>query len=279
MHIRCWGSRGSIAVSGREYLKYGGDTTCMEIRTESGDIIVVDAGTGIRRLGSLLAAERHKRIHLIFTHAHLDHIYGFPFFKPLFLPDVEIFMYRCPFNTNFGKSVLAAFMAAPYFPIPYAKIQARMVYPEACPEKFSIGSVAIDPITMNHPNGGSGYKFTENGKAFVFLTDNELGFQHQNNVSFQDYVDFSRGADLLIHDGEYTPDEYKTVRGWGHSTYMDAVKLAAAAEVEQLGLFHINQERTDAQMDAIVERAGRSLADQGAHIECTGVCTGMTFTL
>jgi phosphoribosyl 1,2-cyclic phosphodiesterase len=279
MYIKCWGSRGSIAVSGAEYLKYGGDTTCMEIRTQSGDIIVVDAGTGIRRLGSLLTAERHKRIHLIFTHAHLDHICGFPFFNPLFQPEVEIRMYRCPFNTNFGKAVLSSFMAAPYFPIPYSKIRAQMVYPDACPRRFQIGSVTIDPIGMNHPNGGSGYKFTENGKSFVFLTDNELGFQHQKKISFQDYVDFARHVDLLIHDGEYTPEEYTMVRGWGHSTYTDAVKLAVAADVKQLGIFHANQERTDREMDDIAKRAKKILIDQGSAIECTAVSAGMTFNL
>jgi ribonuclease BN (tRNA processing enzyme) len=119
----------------------------------------------------------------------------------------------------------------------------------------------------------------EDGKSFVFLTDNELGFIHSGGRTFQEYVDFAAGADLLIHDSEYTPEEYQTFIEWGHSVYTDVLKLAQEASVKKLGLFHINQERTDDQMDAMVNTCRQHLADRGLKIECVGVASDMTFKL
>lgn len=203
MIIKCWGSRGSIPVSGKEYIKYGGDTTCIEIRTKSDDIIIVDAGTGIRRLGSKLIDENRYKYNLIFTHSHWDHLMGFPFFKPLYEKQAEFMMYRCPFHSKFVETILSRIMTPPSFPIRYSEISAKMEYVEAFTSAFEIGSVTITPIPISHPDKGSGYKFTEDGKSFVFLTDNELGFIHPGGLSYKDYMEFSEGVDLLIHDAEY----------------------------------------------------------------------------
>ena len=178
MLIRCWGSRGSIPVSGESYLKYGGDTTCLEIQAQSGDIIVVDAGTGIRRYGNLAAGNGPSKYNFIFTHAHWDHIMGFPFFKPLYFDRNHIHLHSCPFDRHFVEKILSKVMADPYFPVAYADIRAGITYEPVCRREFQIGSVSIRPIAISHPNSGSGYKFVENGKSFVFLTDNELGFTH-----------------------------------------------------------------------------------------------------
>ncbi len=279
MIITCWGSRGSIPVSGKEYLKYGGDTTSLEIRTNSGDIITVDAGTGIRRLGNKLAEENAHNVHFLFTHAHWDHLMGFPFFKPLYFERAHFHMHGCPFHTQFVETILSTVMAPPNFPVKYDDVKAQMKYEKACPREFNIGSIQITPIPISHPNGGSGYKFEEDGKSFVFLTDNELGYIHSGGRPFEDYVSFCTGADLLIHDSEYTPDEYQTYIEWGHSVYTDVLKLAQAANVKKLGLFHINQERTDNQMDDMVDTCRQYLTDQGLNIECTGVASDMTFEL
>jgi phosphoribosyl 1,2-cyclic phosphodiesterase len=197
---KCWGSRGSIPVSGKEYLKYGGDTTCLEIRTKSNDIIIIDAGTGIRRLGNLLIKENQNKYHFIFTHTHWDHVMGFPYFKPLYSNHTEFRMHRCPFHSQLVKDIISNIMAPPHFPVKYSDIKAELFYEEACPMEFEIGSVKVVPIAISHPNGGSGYKFIEDGKSFVFLTDNELGFIHPGGLAYKDYVKFSLGADLLIHD-------------------------------------------------------------------------------
>ncbi|MGD8293475.1 MAG: MBL fold metallo-hydrolase [Desulfobacterales bacterium] len=279
MIIKIWGSRGSIPVSGKEYFKYGGDTTCLEIRTKSGDIIIVDAGTGIRRLGNQLATEDCRDFNFIFTHAHWDHLMGFPFFKPLYSNRTRIRMHRCPYHSKFVETILSRLMAPPNFPVKYADITAQLSYLDDCPMVFQIGSVNIETVALSHPNGGSGYKFTEEGSRFVFLTDNELGYIHPGGLTFGDYLKFTRGADLLLHDAEYTPREYKTYIDWGHSVYTDALDLAQKAGVKKLGLFHLNQERTDRQMDRIVKDCRERNAAKGLQLDCIGVASDMVFEL
>jgi phosphoribosyl 1,2-cyclic phosphodiesterase len=268
MYIKCWGSRGSIPVSGEEYTKYGGDTTCLEIRTKNDEIIIIDAGTGIRRLGNQLIAEKRFKYHLIFTHAHWDHLMGFPFFKPIYLKKTEIKVYRCPFQGQYVEKMIAKVLSPPNFPVKYADISATIIYEDGCPASFDIGSVNITPIRLSHPNGGNGYKFIEDGKTFVFLTDNELGYVHPMGLDNESYMKFSSGADLLIHDAEYTPKEYETFVEWGHSSYSQALDLAENAEVGKLGLFHLNQERNDKEMDEIVEKCRHIISDKRLKLEC-----------
>jgi ribonuclease BN (tRNA processing enzyme) len=251
----------------------------VEILTKSGDTIVVDAGTGIRRLGNKLAEEKCFDLNFIFTHAHWDHLMGFPFFKPLYFKRSTIRMHGCPFHSKFVETILSRVMAPPNFPIKYSDITAQMFYPDACPTEFDIGSVSVVPIALSHPNGGSGYKFIEDGKTFVFLTDNELGHIHPGGLAFNDYLEFSGGADLLIHDAEFTPAEYNTYIDWGHSVYTDALDLALKAEVKKLGLFHLNQERTDEEMDKIVTHCRDLINARDLDLECVGVSAEMEFEL
>jgi len=279
MIIRCWGSRGSIPVSGREYIKYGGDTTCLEIRTQSDDIIIVDAGTGIRRLGNELIKESRYQYNFILTHGHWDHLMGFPFFKPLFLEHPEIRMHRGPFHKKFMESMFSKVMAPPNFPVRFSDLKAKIVYEEGTPEKFQIGSVTVIPIQISHPNTGKGYKFIEDGKTFVFLTDNELGFVHPGGLPSIDYLKFCEGADLLLHDAEYTPQEYKLLIEWGHSSYLDVLELAFKAGVKKLGLFHLNQERTDEEVDEMVQACHKIIFESGQKMECFAVGSDMVFEL
>ncbi|NOY68342.1 MAG: MBL fold metallo-hydrolase [Deltaproteobacteria bacterium] len=271
MYIKCWGSRGSIPVSGRQYLKYGGDTTCLEIRTNSNDLIIVDAGTGIRRLGNQLIKEDRHVFNFIFTHSHWDHLMGFPFFKPLYRKESEILMHRCPFPGKYVESIVTKLMRPPHFPVRYSDLTATVIYRKGCPEAFDIGSVRITPIPLSHPNGGCGYRFEEDGKVFIFLTDNELGYIHPGGLRFYNYISICKEADLLIHDAEYLPEEYKSSIEWGHSTYTDALKLALEADVKSLGLFHLNQERTDEEVDEMVGHCRRLIEDEGRDLECFAV--------
>src|SRR4030042_5640084 len=151
MLIRCWGARGSITVSGQEYLKYGGDTTCIEIRTHEDEIIIIDAGSGIRKLGNSLLAEGRHRYHMIFTHSHWDHILGFPFFKPIYHKETSIHMCGCPFNPESVKEMIAKVMTSPNFPVDYNSVQARISYQECCRSTFAVHSLTIDPIPASHP--------------------------------------------------------------------------------------------------------------------------------
>jgi phosphoribosyl 1,2-cyclic phosphodiesterase len=251
----------------------------VEIRTRSGDIIIIDAGTGIRRLGNQLVEKQRFDLNFIFTHAHWDHIMGFPFFRPLYIEKSTIRLHRCPFHYKFVESILPTVMAPPNFPIQHTDITAQMSYSEACPLEFEIGSVNVVPVALSHPNGGSGYKLIEDGKTFVFLTDNELGHVHPGGLAFEGYLEFCSGADLLIHDAEYTPEEYGTYLDWGHSDYTATLDLAQKAAVKKLGLFHLNQERTDKEMDQIVNDCRRRIAANGSNLDCVGVAGDMVFEL
>jgi phosphoribosyl 1,2-cyclic phosphodiesterase len=279
MIIRCWGARGSIPVSGEEYIKYGGDTTCLEIRTKDDEIIVIDAGSGIRRLGHRLISEKRFNYTMIFTHAHWDHIMGFPFFNPIYFKKTRITMFGCPFAQTSIKHMISKIMAPPNFPVDFEKIRADIDYHESCSRQFSIKSMTITPIPLNHPNQGLGYKFVEDGKSFVFLTDNELTFEHSGGTDFQEYRDFAAYSDLLIHDAEYTEEEYKKTKTWGHSVYKDALRLALEAKVKKFGLFHHNQERSDKGIDNLVENCREIIENNHAELECFALHQGMEIEL
>lgn len=266
-------------MSGKEYLVYGGDTVCLEIRTRNDAIIVVDAGTGLRRLGNFLMEEGRYSYDFLFTHAHWDHLMGFPFFKPLYLEDVRIRMHGCPFTQQYVRRLVSRIMAPPNFPVDPSAIRAQMEYGDECPLSFAIDSVTIEPIPLSHPNRGSGYRFIEDGKVFVFLTDNELDHLHPGGLPFEAYRDFSAGADLLIHDAEYTPEEYVRTKGWGHSVYTRTVELALEAGARKLGLYHLNQDRSDQQMDLVVADSSKIVKNKGGRLECFAVAQDMTFTL
>jgi len=279
MIIHCWGSRGSITVSGKQYLRYGGNTTCLEIRTNDDKILIVDAGSGIRELGNALIKTGRKDFTLLLTHAHWDHIVGFPFFKPIYSRKTRLKIWGCPFAQNSIKEMLSPIMAAPNFPVNFDSIHARISYQDDCFEAYKLGTMTITPIALSHPNQGTGYKFEEDGKTFVFLTDNELGYRHKGGLGFKKYLEFSRGADLLFHDAEYKDDEYRKTRGWGHSAYKDVVSLALEAGVKKLGLFHHNQERTDDGVDAIVNDCKDIIRKSGKKMKCVAVGQSMEFKL
>ncbi len=175
--------------------------------------------------------------------------------------------------------MLARVMSAPYFPINYDDIHANVTYADLCNGVYQMGDMTITPIALSHPNQGTGYKFSEAGKRFVFLTDNELGFRHEGGLAYEDYLEFCRGADLLIHDAEYRDEEYPKRRGWGHSTIEQATRLALDAGVKKLGLFHHNQDRLDAEFDDIVASCHRMIIERKSTLECFAVHQTMELTL
>ena len=279
MFVKIWGARGSIPVSGQEYIKYGGDTTCIEIRSKNGRVIIIDAGTGIRRLGKDLLVQGLYDYDLIFTHAHWDHIMGFPFFRPLYSDRTSLRVHGCPFTEEFVRTMLTKIMSPPNFPVTYGDLLAHIAYSDGCPEKFQIDSVTVMPIDISHPGGGKGYKFIEEGRSFVFITDHELGYTHPGGLPHESYLQFCAGADLLVLDAEFTGEEYGRHRSWGHSSYLDTLNLAMEAGVKQLALFHINQDRTDRAMDKIVEHCRRVVRESNAEVGILGACCDMTFEL
>ncbi|MDD4003672.1 MAG: MBL fold metallo-hydrolase [Elusimicrobiaceae bacterium] len=252
MRIKFWGVRGSIAVSGPKYNRYGGDTACVEVTGSSGETVILDAGTGIRRLGLELARRKVRSCHILFTHFHWDHILGFPFFAPIYSKKCSVVFTGCPHSGQSVNDMIAKTMEPPNFPVPYDTVSASFSEQPMCRDRFVAGGMTVQAVPLSHPNGGSGYKFTENGRSFVFLTDNELGFKHPGGLSRAGYAKFCRNADLLVHDGEYTATEYTARRGWGHSNAEAAVALALKSGAKRLALYHHNQERTDDAIDAIV---------------------------
>jgi ribonuclease BN (tRNA processing enzyme) len=277
--IRCWGARGSIPVSGRQYLKYGGDTPCIEIRTKNNDVIIVDAGSGIRRLGNQLIKEKKHELTIFFTHGHWDHIMGFPFFRPIYFKNTNIAMFGCPFNHTSVKNIISVIMSAPNFPVDFEDASASITYHETCSLEYVVNSMTITPIPLSHPNQGVGYKFSEDGKSFVFLTDNELTYRHPGGMSFDDYREFAANADLLIHDAEYDDSEYVKKKTWGHSTYREALRLAQEAGVKRFGLYHHNQERSDQQVDAFVRECKKIIRRNRMDMQCFAVFQDMEIEL
>jgi phosphoribosyl 1,2-cyclic phosphodiesterase len=280
MRIKIWGCRGSITTPGPETLRYGGNSTCLEIRPAGGQIIIVDAGSGLRNLGAVLSREIETvPIRFLFTHSHWDHLVGFPFFRPAYSERFFIGMCNGPHAEAAILNFLTHQMKPPFFPVSFGALKARFQFrcerPNGEPGHCPCHGLEISQVSLNHPNGGYGYKFMEQGKTFVFLPDNELGFLHEGGLSREQYVEFCRGADLLLHDAQYTDQEYAMSRGWGHSTFGQAVDLALDAGVKSIGLFHHDPDRTDEDLDGQVRWCRERIGAAGGAVECFAAAEGM----
>jgi phosphoribosyl 1,2-cyclic phosphodiesterase len=281
MKIKVWGCRGSLPTPGSETIRYGGNTTCLEVRLNDGTLIILDAGSGMQKLGQkLLAEEGPTEIYLFLTHAHWDHLMGFPFFRPAYSDKYTIHVRGGPRAKRSLAKFLKHQMEPPFFPVPFRVMKAQFDFTAADPEKTTVGSAQVIPIRLNHPNGGYGFKIVEEGRAFVFLPDNELDFDHKRRMTSDDYVNFCRGATLLMHDAQYTDEEYESARvSWGHTKLSSAVKLGADAGVGRLGLFHHDPERSDDEMDELVAICREQIAQAGSRLDCFGVQERMEIVL
>jgi len=276
MKLTVWGARGSIPVSGAEFDRYGGDTTCVCLETNAGDTVILDAGTGLRPLGNLLLREDRKTFHFVLSHAHWDHLLGFPFFKPLYRDGVTIHIHGCTYAQQSIRTFLSEVMQPPFFPVTLDDVHADLLFDNECRPEFSVANLRCDSIPLSHPNNGYGFRFTEGEKSFAFFPDNEFTYAHPGGKTFEEYVAFLRGVDVLIHDAEYLPEEYEEYsRGWGHSVYVDTVKLAVEAEAKRLLLWHLNQDRVDADVDTLAELADKEAAEAGRDELCTVAHAGL----
>lgn len=270
MKVKFWGTRGSIAAPGPKTVKYGGNTTCIEVRGPEGELVIIDAGTGIRELGMELARNMPLKCYLLVTHTHWDHINGLPFFVPLFVPGNRIVIYGPPDPITMSgvERVLSSQMAYPHFPVRVAELKSDIVY-ETVNEggELEIGTLKISATVMNHPALTFGFKIECQGKSFFFTGDHEPFFNiyAPGDRDFEAYeeivqerkkslIDFISGVDVLIADSQYTPEEYPSKVGWGHSTHEDSLALARAANVKSLYMTHHEITRTDDELDAIIEQ-------------------------
>ncbi len=280
MKIRIWGARGSIPVSGQEFVRYGGDTTCVEIETARGDVIILDAGSGIRTLGNKLLNEGRTEFHFLFSHAHWDHLLGFPFFKPLYRKDSFLHFHGCTFAQESIKTILKETMRAPFFPVDLSAVLATLKFDRKCLPEFEVAGLRCQSIPLNHPNKGYGFRLYEGDRSIAIFPDNELSFPHPNARPIEEYVKFVSGADVLLHDAEYLPGEYESFsKGWGHSVYSDTVRLGIDSEVDHLILFHLNQERTDDQVDEMAKKARSIISETGVNMSCEYAYTGLEMVI
>jgi phosphoribosyl 1,2-cyclic phosphodiesterase len=253
--VKFWGVRGSIACPSPEHVVYGGNTSCLEIF--AGDQrIILDAGTGIRGLGQEFLRDGIKKGTLLLTHSHWDHINGFPFFAPMFMPNYEFGIFAGHLAYAGGiESVLSTQMANPLFPVPLEALQAKLKFVDfTAGESWEQGAgVKISTIPLNHPNGATGYRIDHGGKSICYITDTE----HLIGKPDQKILKHIEGADLVIYDCTYTDAEFPAKIGWGHSTWEEGVRLAKAANVGQLVIFHHDPDHNDDFM-AQLERTARA---------------------
>jgi phosphoribosyl 1,2-cyclic phosphodiesterase len=261
--IRFWGVRGSVPSPGPATAGVGGNTSCVEVR--SGDhVVILDAGTGLRRLGDALLAERAGRpieASILFSHVHWDHIQGFPFFAPVFRPDTTLHLYGRPDEGSLAE-VLAAQMTRPTFPVPLDALPSALTFGTWSDDAaFDVGPFRVRTARLHHPGACYAYRLEAHGRSVVYATDTE---HYDDGRIDEALVELSRGADVLIYDAMYTPEEYEgetgvSRRGWGHSTWVEGVRVARAAGVGQLVLFHHDPTHDDETVAAIEEAAAREL--------------------
>ena len=252
MYVIIWGCRGSIPVSGRQYNKYGGCTSCVEVVLSDGKEIVFDAGTGIRNLGRRILQEpKVWELTLFLSHPHWDHLMGFPFFQPAYSSRYRIHVRGGPIAKDSLKQYLQQQMQAPYFPIRFDALKAEFDFTSGIPVVQRIGRAEVIPIPLSHPGGGYGFKVVEGDSTFVYLTDNELTYDHEGGKNQYEYVNFAKDADLLIHDGQYGGKEYQKLHGWGHSRFLDVIDMAHQARVKRVGIIHHDPDHDDNDLDRI----------------------------
>jgi phosphoribosyl 1,2-cyclic phosphodiesterase len=252
-----WGTRGSVASAGPQTARYGGNTACVEVRGTDGTLVVVDAGTGIQRLGNELEADLH-RIDILLTHLHMDHIQGLGFFAPIFRKGCEIHIWGPPSPTLHLRARLTRYLSPPLFPIRLRDLRANFEFHDAPQDSFSIGPLTVQADEVIHPGATLGFRISENGKSLAYLSDHEPALASNSGdpgAAWISGMGLARGADVLVHDAQYTQSEREERLGWGHSSVPEAIDFARAAEARQLVLFHHDPARTDHQMDLLVAEA------------------------
>ena len=262
MKIKFYGVRGSLPVCGEEFLRYGGNTTCMRIHRERANrIVIIDAGTGIRNLGKELVARnfRQELINISFTHFHWDHIQGFPFFAPAYNKNQRIGIHVMGKERRHKnlKEIFSAQMQSDFFPVGLDAMGAKFEFPHLDDKGTFYGANVIAAPQYHKFRGGSyGLRFEDDSKILVICTD----LEHIDGID-ESIVELAKDADLLIHDGQYTADEYKKYKGWGHSTWQQAVEVAMRANVKKLIITHHDPDHDDDFLDAMEKECKKTFPD------------------
>jgi phosphoribosyl 1,2-cyclic phosphodiesterase len=282
MKLRFWGTRGSIATPGPGTTRFGGNTSCIELTTQSGATLVLDCGTGARLLGNKLLAGSTGKVEaaILLTHTHWDHIQGFPFFAPLFTPGNHFHVYG-PDEAHLSlRDVLAGQMEHHYFPVELEELSAGITYRDLAEGTHQIAGLTIRAQQMNHPSPTLGYRIESEEGCVAYLSDHEPYFdgvwredaepgriESIREEGDRRHAEFMQGADVVIHEAQYTPEEYPAKVHWGHSTYAYVVELAAAAGVRRLFLTHHDPSHDDASVACIEKRAQALARELGSALE------------
>ncbi len=261
MKVKFYGTRGSIPSPGKSTVKYGGNTTCLEVIFKNGREIIIDAGSGIRLLQKEILSKGVTQITLFFTHSHWDHIQGFPFFAPIFSNNFSIDIYGVSPTFERLLNILKGQMDFIYFPVQFEHIGAKINFKKVDSSGILIDNVKINSIMTNHPLDTHAFKFEENGKVFIFMTDNELDHPDIAKVSYKEQLKFVKNADILVHDAQYKKEEMKRYKGWGHSSWQEVVSFAKKAKVKKLYLTHYDPDRSDREIDEIIKEANKISGD------------------
>ncbi|MEA2062345.1 MAG: MBL fold metallo-hydrolase [Gemmatimonadota bacterium] len=289
MKVKLWGVRGSIPTPGPQTVRYGGNTTCMQLVGDDdisidGEILIIDAGSGIRECGlSLMALPKPLKINILISHTHMDHINGFPFFVPAFVPGTEINIYGPVHYDKKLRDIFAGQMDYSYFPISTAQLASNITFHDLKECEFELGNLKVKTQYMNHPVLTLGYRITDGETTFVYTGDHESyrdvigeeGGDDEDDDDFDDMgdivaqqnqrlIEFFRDADILVCDAAYTPEEYQTHKGWGHGSTDNAVDWAIEAGVRKLVLHHHEPTHSDEKLDEMEAYAKQRARDKGA---------------
>ena len=256
MKLVFWGTRGSLPMNTPNHRIFGGNTSCVSVQAGD-DLIAFDAGSGLVHLGAEMAETGRREIDICFSHFHADHICGLPFFKPLFNADNRVRLHSFGDDAESLRNALDAYLKDPIFPMGLADFEADLQFiNHATDDNLHIGSLSVSALAIPHPGGAHALKATIGKKNFVYATDTE----HTPDAPNQALIDFMQAVDLAVYDCTYDDDEFSERRGWGHSTWQEGLRLAAAAKVAKFGIFHHEPERTDDMLLDIETRAREMLA-------------------
>lgn len=284
--VTFWGTRGSIPTPGAHTARYGGNTPCVAVEGPRGDLVILDAGTGIRALGLKLVERQNGAVNaeILLSHAHWDHIQGLPHFKPLFAPGNWVRIWGPRQGTTSLETILRQQMDPAVFPVPLDALSAKLTVQQVEAGDFTVGAFRVSTVRLRHPGTTLAYRLTPTagGPSMAYVTDNELGAGGSYNTPATwraDFAAFLSGVELLIHDAMYTPTELESHRGWGHSTFEEAVTVAAEAGVDRLVLFHHEPEHSDSAIDDLVAVARQQARARGRPSEVLAAQEGMKLTL
>ena len=259
MKVKVWGARGSIPTPGPDTMRYGGNTSCVQVTLSDGTVVVLDAGTGIRTMGLALGVV-DRPMTILLTHLHLDHIQGLMFFAPCFHPDSEIVIWGPPASDAPLLDRIARYISAPLSPVEVRELPCRVSFCEVQTSEWQIGPANVHALAVSHRGPTLGYRIEDGDVTLAYIPDHEPALGAAIETLEDEWIsglDLARGADLLIHDAQYTDAEYPDHLGWGHSSLSDALAFGARAQAARMLLFHHEPLHDDATLDALGAEARR----------------------